>query len=563
MFKNNWTICRFIIRRDWLRIIFWFFGTTALVVGFGAALPNLFGTEEGRAGMLSMMENPALVAMMGPIYYQNGTAGIEGFTLGAMYSLFMVIWSVMILAVMNIFHVIRHTRQDEEYGRIEVIRSLPVGRLSNLSATLTSAVIINTAFSLLLGLGLSAVNTESMGFAGSMLFGAAMGTIGLVFAAIAAIFCQLCANPRTAAALSFFTLGAAYMLRAVGDMEKNEIISCLSPIGLIYRTRIYTENQWWPVFILLMVTVAISLFAFLLCRARDMGEGIIPARPGKKDAAKYLSSPSGLSWRLLRTPFIVWAVTIPVLSASYGSIMGDVDAFVKAAPPLMQLTGGSSLKMASFLMVIMSLCSTIPILNFILKARSEEKRGYAENIIARSASRHSQLRGYFVIAIFSCVLMPFLNALGFYAAGSVVMDEPFRFPDVFNTCMVYAPAMIFMLGAAMLLIGYFPKYASFSYGYLGYAFAAIYMGGMMNAPEWLGKLSPFGHIPMLPKVEETGQIEVFAADGTLQIIPEFGSASFSLDGGDIAALSVMTALAVTMCILGFIGYSKRDMEFTQ
>lgn len=533
MFTNNFTLCRLIFRRDRLRILLWFAGIAALVVGFGAAVENLFGTDEGRASFLAMMDNPAMVAMMGPIYL---TPGGE-FSLGAMYSLNMVVWSAMIMAFMNIFHVVRHTRQDEERGRIEVIRSLPVGRLSNLSATMTSAVIINTAFALLLGLGLGAVGTGDMSFGGAMLFGAAMGACGLVFAAITAIFCQLNKNSGTAMSISFAVLGGAFMLRAVGDMQGSEILACISPFGLIYRARIYTGNEWWPIFVSVALASVLTIVAFRLCVSRDMGEGLIPARQGRKDAKPYLKSPGGLAWRLLRMPFIVWAILIPILSASYGSIMGDIESLIESTPVLMQLTGGNPMAMVGFLMIVMSICSTIPILQFMLKARSQESRGYVENVLARSASRNDQLRGYFLIALLSSVLMPFLNCAGFYAASSAVMEEPIAFVKIFEACMVYVPAMMFMLGAAVLLIGYLPKYASFAYAYLGYAFGAIYLGGIMGLPEWIGKLSPFGHTPMLP--------------------------NDTVDGAAIAVMLVMTALAVGMFVFGFIGHRRRDMKFSQ
>ena len=51
------------------------------------------------------------------------------------------------------------------------------------------------------------------------------------------------------------------------------------------------------------------------------------------------------------------------------------------------------MRMASFFLLVMSICSAIPVLQYILKARAG-KGGYAENILARSVSRHSQLGGY-------------------------------------------------------------------------------------------------------------------------------------------------------------------------
>jgi len=527
MFENNLLLCRLMLRRDRLRTLLWLIGIMLLVVGFGGALPGMYPSEAERLVMAETMKSPMMVAMLGPVYDSGG------YTVGALYSNFMLLWTAAIMGIMNIFLVVRHTRQDEEHGCIEVIRSLPTGRLSNLSAVLTTAVILNAAFAALMGLGLTALGVPSMDFAGSMLFGAAMGAAGLLFAAVTAIFCQLCASPRTAQALSFAFLVVAYMVRAMGDM-RSELLACLSPLGLILRARVYVDNLWWPVFVTLLVCIAAAILAFCLCGIRDMGEGIIPARPGKRDAAPYLKSPGGLAWRLLRTPFIIWAVVVLVLGMAYGSIMGDMESFISTNEIFKIIfPDGDPAQFVSFLMVIMSILGTIPILQFILKARSQESGGYAENVLARSASRYAWLRGYFLIAFAAGILMPFLNAVGFWAGSVPVMEEPIAFATFFGASMAYIPAIWFMLGVAMLLIAYLPRFTAFVWAYLGYAFFILYIGSIMKLPDWMAKLSPFGYIPQLP------------------------TEAFSVSG-----FAALTAIAAVMSVLGFIGYRRRDMKFS-
>ena len=531
MFTNNLLLCKLIWRRDRLQIILWFVGIAALVVGFGSSLPDLYGSVEGRASMLIMAENPAMVAMMGKVHLpSNGYFG-----LGSMYSTFMLVWCAMFMGIMNIFHVVRHTRQDEERGRIEVIRSLPVGRLTNLSATLTTAVIINLSFTILLGLGLGLVGSEDMDMAGGMLFASLMGVAGLAFAAITAIFCQVCANPRTAQGLSFTALIGMYLLRAAADMQDSLILNIISPLGIITEAKTYVENLWWPVFVSLAISAVLILVSFMLCGARDMGAGLIPAKPGKRDAAPYLKNPTGLAWRLLKTPFIIWVFAIPLLSMSYGSIMGDIETFIESMPAMQQLTGGDPLVLVGLFMVIMAMAATIPVLQFMLKARSQESGGYAEHIIARSVSRSDQLRGYFIIALVTGIIMPFLNCVGFWFSCYAFMEKPIPFMDLFNACMIYVPAILFMLGVAIVLIAYLPNRISIAWIYLGYSFATIYMGALIGLPEWLSKLSPFGLIPQLPMDEVTG--------------------------GAVTLLVGMCVLSVAMYVLGFIGYKNRDMKF--
>jgi ABC-2 type transport system permease protein len=550
MFKKTLLLCRLILRRDWLRTILWFVGLISLVVGFAGVLPDMYPNEEERLIMADSMRNPAMVAIMGPVYgYEAGDENTpsdfakymsnmgnykSNYTIGALYSNFMLLWTMLIIAIMNIFLVVRHTRRDEERGRIEVIRSLPVGRLSTLSAVLTTSVLLNSMIALGLGLGLAALGIESMDVTGSMLFGAVVGATGLLFAAVTAIFCQLCSNPRTAMSLSFAVLVPAYVVRGAGDVQNSDLLACFSPLGLLLRSKTYVDNLWWPVLAALLLSLVLAGIAFLLGSIRDMGEGLVPARPGKKHAFAYLRNAGGLAWRLLWLPFLIWAVVVSVLGMSYGSVMGNLESFISTNEMLkIMFPDGDPSQFISFLMILMAVSNTIPILQFILKARSQESGGYAENVLARSASRYSQLRGYFLIALTAGALMPFLAALGFWASSYLVMENPISFSIYLQASMAYVPAIWFMLGIAMLLIAFAPRLAAWVWAYLGYAFFVLYFGSMMQLPDWLAKLSPYGYIPQLPQEE-------FSAAGVL----------------------MLTGLAALMCLLGFIGYRKRDMKFS-
>jgi len=126
-------------------------------VALASGMEGMFD-DAARQALAITLENPGIIAMMGPVY------GVDNYTVGAMYSNCMLLWVALTVAVMNIFLVVRHTRADEERGCAEVVRSLPTGRLSNLNATMLTAIIINATLALLTGLGIAALRIESMGF---------------------------------------------------------------------------------------------------------------------------------------------------------------------------------------------------------------------------------------------------------------------------------------------------------------------------------------------------------------------------------------------------------------
>lgn len=531
MFANNLSLCRFILRRDRIRILIWMIGLLFLTVGFGNIVPGMYPSDAERLVMAETMKSPAMVSMIGPVYDEGG------YTVGALYGNFMLLWTVAIAGIMNIFHIIRHTRQDEERGRIEVIRSLPVGRLSNLSASLSTAVLINVVIAAAIGIGLALLGIESMDINGSLLFGAAVGITGILFAVVTAVFCQLSSSPRTANGLSFAFLGIMFLIRAAGDI-KSEALACISPLGLILRIKVYVENLWWPVVIMLLLCIAFSALAFYLCGKRDMGEGLIPARPGKKNASGLLNSAEGLAWRLLRTSFITWTITVLFLGVAYGSIMGDLESFISTNEIFQQIFTSSGTETMTeqfigFLMVIMAVLNTIPCLSFILKARSQERGGYAENVLSRSISRGNQMMSYFLISVIASVLMPVMTAVGFWSSSYAVMENPIKLSVYLKAIIVYVPAVWLLIGVAMALIAYLPRYASFSWALLGYSFFIVYFGSVMDLPDWMKKLSPYAYIPKIP-LEELKLVNIV----------------------------ILVIISTVLAVLGFAGYRSRDMKFS-
>jgi ABC-2 type transport system permease protein len=366
-----------------------------------------------------------------------------------------------------------------------------------------------------------------------MLFGVIMGATGMSFAVVTAVICQLSANPRTASAFSFLFLGISFMLRAMGDIQNSRILTGISPLGIITMTRVFADNFWWPIAIVLLTCILVALAAFWLCSTRDMGAGIIAAGPGRADAKSFLKSPEGLAWQLLKTPFIVWSCIFLGLGLSFGSLMGDLESIIESNEMWRAISEGDPLRLTTFFVLTLSTLCAIPVLQFILRARSQEALGYTENILARSVSRHEQLRGYFLVSAFSCFVMPFMSVVGLWSAGYAVMENPIAFSGFLSSCMVYTPALLAMLGVAVLLIGYLPRLTTFVWAYMAYGFGILYFGAMIGLPDWFAKLSPFGHIPNLPMEEY-----------------------------NVWATIILLLLATILSLFGFVGHRNRDMVFS-
>ena len=540
-FNHTGRLVRFMLGREKVISTVWI----AILVLFSAALaPGLGGMFDaaGRATFAATFDNPVMIAMMGPVY------GADNYTAGAMYTGMMLLWIIIAVGIMNIFLVARHTRADEEQGRAEVVRSLPVGRLANLNAAMVTAVVVNAVLGLLTGLGLAAMRVESMGFSGSMLYGATVGVSGLVFAAITALFCQLSASGSGAKGYSFLALGVFYMLRAAGDMQGNEILSCLSPLGLAQRAQAYIENRWWPVLVLLLEFAVITAVAYWLNSIRDLDQGFIHARPGKREASPLLRSPFGLAYRLSGKTIMIWTILMFVLGASYASVIGDISTFVGDSPQYLEILGMPSEYVASltdamkeeavqkyfmsFVTSMMSLICIIPLLIVAMKPRSEEKEGRTEHVLARAVPRVKYLAGYTILAYAASVVIQCATAVGLYATAMSLMGEanPFSLGMLLKAYLAYLPALWVMIGVAVLLTGLLPKASGAVWGYYGFVCFASFMGEVIGLPDWLLRIAPLKNVSQVLLVDL-----------------------------DFAPLIVMTAIAAVFTAVGFFFYRRRDL----
>lgn len=536
MLENNFAgsgiLSRFIIKRDKIRQLIWILGLTAFFICFVPVFKDMFqsGGAAERAVSVEMMKNPAMIAIVGPVY------GAANYTTGAMYANFMLVFSAMLAGVMSIGLVTRHTRHDEELGRLEVIRSLPVGRLSNLTSTISVMVLSNVILSVLTGVGMYLLREDGMTANGCFLFGAGCGIVGIFFGVSTAIFCQITANNRTATSLSYMWLMVLYLIRAAGDIKDNDAFANISPLGMVLRTKTFVKNQWWPIFAILGISIVLLIAAFILASRRDLTRGLLPEKPGRRHGSVLMSSSYGLALRLLRTTAIIWAVTVFILAGMYGSVFGDLDSFIGNNEMLSAIfTANSHFSVAeqfmSFLMVIMALITSIPVLSSIGKIAAEEKRGHAEHVLGKAVSRSSQMTAYLVPALVLSVVLQVLAALGFWVVGSTVLDTIPSLKVFMISALSYLPAIWVLAGVALVLTAFLPGKMYLSYAYLAYAFFAVYLGTVAKLPEWLKKLSPFGYIAQYP----TEKLKA-------------------------APLIIMTGIAIVLGIIGYLGYRNRDVK---
>ncbi|MGA8114624.1 MAG: ABC transporter permease, partial [Actinocatenispora sp.] len=107
------TLIRLALRRDRITLPIWIGAMTLMAAASASSVAKLYPTVAERTKFAAGAgSNPATLAMYGPSYDLATLGGAATFKLGTL--------GAVVAGLMGIFTVIRHTRGDEEPGRLEL-----------------------------------------------------------------------------------------------------------------------------------------------------------------------------------------------------------------------------------------------------------------------------------------------------------------------------------------------------------------------------------------------------------------------------------------------------------
>ncbi|HEX6207826.1 MAG TPA: ABC transporter permease [Actinomycetota bacterium] len=534
-FTGTGLLARAIVRRDRVRLGVWVGAIALSVVAFVASLPQYYTDAAQRQARAELMANPGLRAIAGPGY------GLDDYTFGAMVAQEFLSWTAVFVALMSFLLVVRHTRAEEETGRAELVRSAALGRHAHTAAPLVVLVGANVLLGVLLAVGLGSLGMEGVGWGSSWLFGAALASVGVVFAAVAAVTSQVSSHARGAAGLAGFGFAFAYLIRAAGDMSEvgGGFLSWLSPIGWAQQTRVYVDDRWWPLVPSVALAAVLVLVAFRLSTRRDFGAGLVQPRPGPASGSRLLSSPLGLAWRLQRTSVMWWSAAMFAFGLGYGALAGEVERYVGELSEVVQDwledIGGDAV-IDSWLAVLALLVGVIvavfAVLS-VLRPRSEETAGRAEPVLAASVSRVGWVASHLAVSLAGSVVLLALAGLGLGISASAALGDASVMPRLLGATLVYIPAVWVTVGIGVALFGLVPRATRLVWIVIAYAGLIGMFAELLGFPEWTVDVSPFGHVPLVPAVEVAW-----------------------------TPLLVLTAIAAVLTALGLYGFRRRDLAAT-
>jgi polyether ionophore transport system permease protein len=378
----------------------------------------------------------------------------------------------------------------------------------------------------LLGFGLPA--------AGSIAFGLSFTLLGLLLAAFTLVAAQVSENTRVVYGLGGLVLGAAFVLRAIGDIGDGTI-SWLSPIGWAQKTRPFAGERWWPFLVVVGATGLLAWLALILSRRRDLGAGLVAPRAGRARAGASLGSPLGLAVRLQRGSLIGWSAGLAVLAVAYGSITESINDFVEDNETLTDIIAaqGQGTLVEQYLAMsfrILALVAAAFAIQSALRIRSEETSTHAEQVLATPVSRTRWATSHLTIAFGGTLVVLFLLGAAFGVSDASVTGDPGAIWRSLLGSLAFAPAVWVLVGLSAAIVGLAPGATMLPWLALAGCFVIGMFGQLLDLPPSIQDLSPFQHVPQYPATD-------------LRALP----------------LIALTALAAGLTALGLAGLRHRDI----
>jgi ABC-2 type transport system permease protein len=495
------TLLRLALRRDRIIATVWILLFVIMAASSSSASQDLYTTLGSRVRAANAVnDTPATLALYGRVFDPTSLGAVSLIKLGAM--------GAALVALVAIFTVVRHTRAEEEAGRLELLGAAVVGRY----ASLTAALLLATGTSLVLALltGLSLIGT-GLPAAGALAFGLSWAGAGIAFAAVGALAAQVTEGARTARGLAAAVLAAAYLLRAAGDAtgaDTSTWLSWLSPIGWAQQVRPFAGDRWWVLIYLVAFAVLVAAGAYALVARRDHGAGLLAQKPGRATARPSLSSPLALAVRLQRGGVAGWLVGMAVGGLVMGSIASQVGDFLDTdqARDMIRKLGGERGIVDAFLSAEMGILAVIVSafgISSAMRLRSEETALRAEPILATRIGRVRWAGSHVVVALAgTTLLMVAVGVFGGFAHGAASGDMG-AMGRVVAAALVQLPSVWVLTGITVLVFGAAPGLMMAGWGALVVFLLLGQLGPLFELPRWAMDISPFTHTPKLPGAEFT------------------------------------------------------------
>ena len=520
-----WRLIRLCLRRDR-----WTLPTTIslilfIVVGSAATLIVTYGNQESIASYAAA----AATSAIGRIFQ----GAIQDASIGSILVAEIFLTGAVILGIVSIFTVSRHSRHNEETGTAELICARNVRKSDLLTAALIIAIGTNLLIGLFIFSGLALM--DEFDSAGSAYFAGALSAFGILMAAISALAVQLSAYRRGANIIALGVLGVFFLIRGLGDAfgqvaadglsATSHWLSLLSPMGWSLQVLPFGANRLWPILALLTLSSLLIAGSYYLSGRRDLDSGIIAIRTGRAEARSSLLSPAGLAWRLQKTNLIAWLIGASIVGALTAIVINDYRQTLTENEVFANwITADGTLAIATILAVMLPL--VIALLSgysvaAITKMQDEEISGRLEHLLATGISKTkwflSHLWAICTGNLLILVAVGIAGSLGYFLAfGS---DQEIGSLDLLWSALANLPALILFTTLICLVFALRNNMTKvLAWAFYGYCTLIGSLTGIFGWPQWVQSFSPFSHSPLYPAPQGFDWLPALIMSGLATII---------------------------------------------
>lgn len=521
-------LARFALRRDRGKLAAWVGGITLMVVYVTTAIPAVYATEDDLADIVRMLADPIGRMLVGPGY------GFDDPTHASVIANGYGLWFMVLAALMNIFLVVRHTRAEEASGRAELVLAQAVDRRAPLTATMLVAVVANGAVAALTTMVM--VGNGGFAIAGSLLTGLSVGTVGLAFAGVTTVAVQLSSYTRGASGMAGAVLGAAFALRATGDMarEGGSALSWASPLGWAQQSAPFVLDRWWPLVPLLFLAAGSMMLGFFLSARRDLAASFLAVRPGPARARPGLGTPVGLAFRLQRANIVGWTVALVLTGGIYGAYADAMGDTVDDLPEVFADLFGEDDLIAGYLAYIAAFSAYLMgayVIGAIGGMRIDENEGRGEPILATPVSRWRWLGANVAVTAGAVLVMSVLVGAAGGIAAAAVTGHSAHVGEVLAAQLNQVPAVLVVLAVVVLVYAAVPRAFPVTWAVVGYGLFIGTFGPVIGVPQVVLDLSPYEHPAAVP-------VDAFSA------VP----------------VILLLVVAAALGVVGFTMFRRRDLQ---
>jgi ABC-2 type transport system permease protein len=285
------------------------------------------------------------------------------------------------------------------------------------------------------------------------------------------------------------------VVRALGDASGATWLSWLSPFGWNTQVSAWSGTRWWALVLYPLISTVLLAAAQRLHGRRDVGAGLVAARPGPANGSPRLADAISLSVRVHGAALVVWTGAVGVLGLLFGFIAPGLDDLLDSttAKELIDRLGGQMLAAVLSMIAIVVSCFAVSVLTH---AGGDESGGRAEEVLATATSRARWLAASLLVAALGSLWLLFVTGLtlwiGYASAGGPSAA------DLVSAAIGWSPAVWVVTGLAAVLLAIRSRWAVLGWAWPGLFLTLTIVGELVGFPAWLTGLSPYSHVPAMP-----------------------------------------------------------------